>query len=154
MSVTVNDKVWRKLLAKLKRMENAHVKVGVLASQGGSAEHSEGITLIELAAIHEFGSPEAGIPKRSFIHDGVNKSKKIKDTMSKLSARVVGGTMSETHALEILGQVATAEIKNYVSAGAPVPPPNTKSTVSKKGSSRPLIDTGRMVNAVNHEVEK
>ena len=61
----VDDRKWRKLLSNVKGAKESHVLVGVFAS-AGDTEGGE-FSLAELAAVHEFGSPENGIPERSFI---------------------------------------------------------------------------------------
>lgn len=53
-------------------------------------------------------------------------------------------------ALEIVGVEATASVKQYMRDLQT--PPNARSTVKKKGSSNPLIDTGEMLNSVDFAI--
>jgi hypothetical protein len=48
----------------------------------------------------------------------------------------------------VMGSTLANAMKRKIVDGAGVPPPNAPSTVAKKGSSRPLVDTGRLVNAI------
>lgn len=145
-------RAWKKLEDKLSRVKGAHVKVGILASKGGN-EDRDGISMVELAAIHEFGSPAAGVPERSFIRRTVaEKQDLIAKLTAKLAKRVVEKNFPIAQALGVLGTVVAAEIKKTVTVGAGVPPKNAPSTIARKGSDRPLIDTGRMIDAVSHEV--
>jgi hypothetical protein len=151
-----NDRGWRELRRKVIEMSaGSRVKVGVLAEAGGDKEHGDdGITLIELAAIHEYGSPAAGIPERSFIRRTFSeKHEELAKMQEKLVGAIVEGKMDVRRALEILGQWGAAEIKKTVKSGPHIPPPLEPSTVRRKGSDRPLVDTGLMINSVTHVVE-
>lgn len=53
-------------------------------------------------------------------------------------------------ALEIVGLEASDATKQYMRELHT--PPNAKSTIAKKGSSNPLIDTGEMLNSVNFAI--
>lgn len=155
--VVANDKVWRELRRKLISMsaQDAHVKVGILASQGGTEAHdpTSGLTLIEIAAVHEFGSPAAGVPERSFIRE---TARIYADELAKLQARVARGIINDTltvdKALGILGAWLQTKIKRRITTGAGVPPPLAQATIDRKGSDRPLVDTGRLINAIQWEV--
>lgn len=154
MSVRVDDRVWRQLKRKFgKELAKKHVRVGVLASEGGRENH-DGITMVELAAIHEFGSPAAGIPQRSFIRETFEQAS-TRDAQKKLLDKLAGAMLKNKiepdAALALLGTWAVNEIKQRIRSG--IPPKNAASTIAKKGSSTPLVDTGRLINAVTHKVE-
>lgn len=155
--VYVDDRVWRSLLGRLNEMSGAKLKVGVLASDGGAEAHTPGsISIIELAAIHEFGSPAAGIPERSFLRAGMREAAKtwLPEMCRKLVKGVVIGRFTPEQALDMLGAKAAASVKNYITAGAHIPPPLAPATIARKGSDRPLVDTGRLVDAISWEVAK
>lgn len=157
-NVKVNDAAWRRLKRRLDAMakpNGPHVKVGVLASRGGQAQHDSesGMTMIELAAVHEFGSPAAGIPERSFIRRTFReKEKQVVKVTAALAKAVVDGRLSVGQALGQLGAWAAAEVKKTVTAGPHIPPPLKQATIDRKGSDRPLVDTGRLVDSVQWEV--
>jgi hypothetical protein len=152
-SVTVNDKVFQELRKRIGK-STSHVKVGVLSSRGGDVKHDDaGISLVELAAIHEFGSPAAGIPERSFIRrtfeDDDGKQALIQ-FLAKLAKRVISGELTHLKALEVLGLWAEARVKSRVAKG--IAPPNKPATIKAKGSSKPLVDTSQLINSVASEV--
>jgi len=165
MTVKVNDKVWRDLKRKLGKSINRGVRVGVLSSKGADASHdshkasrpgkgSEDISMIELAAIHEFGSPAAGIPKRSFLVDTFKGNQREMEAFAlKLAKGIILNRFSHLKALEMLGLWGVKQIKNRITSGDGIAPKNADSTIAKKKSDRPLVDTGRLINAINHEVE-
>lgn len=149
----IDTKVWERLRSKLP--QDAHVKVGVLAGGGGTARTSEGgITMIELAAIHEFGSPANGIPERSFIRSTFERPDvvlKLNAYAGRLARAIVDDKTTWQVALGQLGAWAAAQvkatIKNRQTTG-PEPQQNKPSTIEKKGSDLPLVDTGRLINAI------
>lgn len=158
--VTVKRKAWDELLARAHGLARGFVKVGVLASKGGDELHStkgqqtsHDITLIEIAAIHEFGSPKAGIPERSFIRSTflVRRVNALNNMCAKLAKAVVTQGMKPERALGLLGSWAAAEVKSTITE-IDIPPPLAQATIDAKGSSKPLVDTGQLKNAITYEV--
>lgn len=153
VKVKVDTKIWERVRAKLP--DGAHVKVGVLAAAGGNAKAGEGdITMIELAAIHEFGSPAAGIPERSFIRSTFERDdvqKNLTTMAGRLAKAVVDDRMAWDQALGMIGAWAVGQvkstIKNRLTTG-PEDQANKPSTIARKGSTLPLVDTGRLINAI------
>lgn len=152
--VEFDDGPLKDLKARLSVVDQMHVKVGVLASKGGNAEHADdGITMIELAAIHEFGSPAANIPERSFIRRTFTfKRIQLDPLQRKLAKALVLGKITPIVAMNMLGQWAAAQVKRTITADEPIPPPLKPATIAAKGSTRPLVDTGRLVGAISYEV--
>ena len=149
----INTKLWDALRKRLP--EKSVVKVGVLAGKGGEAIHpGSSISMIELAAVHEFGSPKRGIPQRSFIRatferDDVNK--KLNALGARLAKAIVMDKMDAATALGQMGAWAAgqikATIKNRLTTG-PERQALKPETIERKGSSLPLVDTGRLINAI------
>lgn len=149
VKVKVDTKIWDRLRAKLP--EDAHVKVGVLTN----AKHpGSGISMLELAAIHEFGSPAAGIPERSFIRATFERAEveaKLQAFAGRLAKAVVDDKLTWQQALGQLGAWATSQIKMTIKqrlTDGPEDQANRPSTIAKKGSDLPLVDTGRLINAI------
>lgn len=152
----LDDRAWKELRRKVIEMAaGSRVKVGVLSEAGGDKEHNDdGITLVELAAIHEYGSPAANIPERSFIRRTFSeKAEELAKMQEKLVAAIVNRKMDVRTALEALGQWGAAEVKKTIKTGPHIPPPLKKKTADRKGSDRPLVDTGLLANSVTHVVE-
>jgi phage gpG-like protein len=152
--VKVDDRVWQELKSRLKALGKGRVKVGVLASQGGNAEHSNGLTIIELAAIHEFGSPAAHIPERSFLRRTMReRMEEIYKFQTKLAKAIINRKMGVPQALGLLGTAVASWVKFTIQGGPHIPPPLKPATIERKGSDRPLLDTGRLVGAITYEVD-
>ena len=156
--VKVDTKIWAQLRKRLP--EKSVVKVGVLAAQGGNATVAgSNITMIELAAIHEFGSPKNGIPQRSFIRSTFERPE-IAAALQRMGAKfakaIVEDKMTGAQALGLIGAWGVAQIKKTIKdrqTTGPDAQENKPETIARKGSSLPLVDTGRLINAITWLVQ-
>lgn len=101
-----------------------------------------------IAAIQEFGAPSRGIPPRPFFRNMV-KAK------SSEWPSAIAGVLKRNHydapkALNIVGEAIAGQLRQSIIQTNS--PPLAPSTIAKKGFSKPLIDTGHMINSVDHEV--
>ena len=65
---------------------------------------------------------------------------------------MIDGNYDVTTVLKNLGEKYTSMVKKTIKDAKTWAVPNATSTIAMKGSSSPLIDTGRMVNAVSYEI--
>lgn len=143
----------RALALNSKAAQESHVKVGIIASKGGSDTHSNGLTLIEMMAIHELGSPAAGIPQRSSIRSTFARND-VRTEMGALTAKIVTKVihgMRLEQGLGLLGAWGVAQIKSTIKerkTEGPDSQANAPATIKRKGSDLPLVDTGRLINAM------
>lgn len=153
MRVRIDKRAWKALERRLSAVDQARVKVGVVGA-AAEADHGDGISTGELAAIHEFGAPGANIPERSFIRRTfLTKRTEIAAVCAKLAKGIVAGKIEPERALNVLGAFCSTEVKKTITEGAGVPPPLQPETIARKGSDRPLVDTGRLLNAISWELE-
>jgi len=126
---------------------NREVLVGVPAGP----KEANGTTVALVAVVHEFGSPDHGIPERSFLRAGVRRAKPKLDKLNIGNLqRVLAGKQTVTGALEQLGAVAAGEVKREFEIGDFVP--NSPATIARKKSSRPLIDSGQLKQSITWKV--
>lgn len=150
------NRLQRALALNSKAAQESHVKVGIIASKGGNEPHdaSSGISLIEMMAIHEFGSPEAGIPQRSSIRSTFARGdvhNELRELAAKVTTKVIHG-MSLGQGLGLIGAWGVAKIKDTIKTRQTTGPEsqaNAPSTIRKKGSNLPLVDTARLMNALS-----
>lgn len=136
-----SDPGFKKLRNNLKGPDR--VDVGVFSGQGED--------LVIYAASNEFGTKD--IPERSYLRAGIDEKKRqIGKLTSKLAEKVIAGKMSKREALEIIGQTAQGIVQGKMVRGPFTP--NKAATVARKGSSKPLIDTGRLRGSITFEVRK
>jgi len=152
----VDDRVWRKLRKEVDQLAKRRVKVGILQSKGGGEPtESGGATMVDIGTIHEFGAPKAGIPERSFLRRTFREKKRdLAKITTQLSKKVVTGKLTHKRALEILGAWGAAQVQKRITSEGHIPPPLKPRTVARKGSDRPLVDTGRLVQSISWEVDK
>lgn len=154
--VRIVDKGWNKLIKAVADVGNKKLKVGVVGSEAQNESEEGGITMARLAGVHEYGAVirvgdgEIIIPERSFIRSTIIKHKYYSDEIVKLLRSVLRGNRIEEEALKLLGERVVADIKQNIAQG--IDPPNAASTIAKKNSSKPLIDTGRLRNSITYVV--
>lgn len=138
------------LIHDLRARKAGHVAVGVIDGSGGEEIRDEGITMAGLAVVHEYGAPRRGIPARLPMTLTLErKASEIQEAQIRLGREILKG-MPTTDALATLGEYVSSEIRMTIQSG--LEPPNTEATIEKKGSSKPLIDTGRLVNSYTYVV--
>ena len=136
----------------------AQVKVGVpkgpvAMERVGDKIASTGTPLALVAATHEFGAPEVGIPERSFlramIHDSANREY-FKQINGQSLKACLHGQMDETQALTRLGVAAVGRVQQQIRNGEYEP--LKQATIDRKGSSKPLIDTAQLIQSISFEL--
>lgn len=122
----------------------ATVKVGFPAGKAPG-------DLVSIAFWNHYGTSR--IPSRPFITMAMFKGRgQIRAAMRSHAKAMMSGTMMMSQALPLLGLQGQALIQNQI--GSNMPPPNAPSTIRQKGSSRTLIDSGRMAGAVTWAVDQ
>lgn len=154
--VTVKDTGWKALQDRMKKLAKAgpFVKIGILSD--GSHQGSD-IGLVEIGAIHEFGSPSAGIPERSFIRSTFDREHdQLEKLTEKLATKVMNGEMSAEQALGLLGAWGAGQVQRTIVerlTTGPEPQELKPATIARKGSSTPLVDHGLLKAAITWKVE-
>lgn len=150
------DKGWGRLLAQVRKTAGSkpHVAVGLMGTKAAATRgdettrDGEPLTNAELGLDHEFG---LGVPERSFVRDTIDiKLRDITKTAAGLQRAVLRGALTTRNALDLLGLFVKGEIQQRIADG--IPPANAPETIRRKGSSTPLIDTGQLRGAIDHEV--
>lgn len=93
------------------------------------------------------------IPARPFLRTGIdNNQHKIENVMRQEIIRILSGNQNAEAALQRIGLHIEGLIKkNFVEGDFK---PNAKSTIRKKKSSRPLIDTGHLRQSIRYVVRR
>ncbi len=153
-------------LAMLDELFNTHLEIGVFGE-----DDSE---MVMIASVHEFGvdikvtdkmrgylhsigihlNPRTRtikIPERSFIRAGYDKEKEnIIRESEKLLEKVLKLEMPVKVFFETLGELIVGMIQKYLTDLSS--PPLHPATIKNKGSSNPLIDTGRLRDSITYKV--
>lgn len=150
------DLGWENYQKELKKFKSASVLVGF---QTGSVTKTEvkgerikkgGLSMPEIASANEFGTKT--IPARPFMRTSFDENfQKINKLINQQYDKVIGEKLTADEALTGIGvtMVGLIQLKiNQIYS-----PPNSPSTIAKKGSSKPLIDFGQMIQSVREKVE-
>lgn len=130
-----------------------HVEVGWLGSKthiGGSGGKRT-ITQADLAAIHIYGTQH--IPARDPLTPAIEQNQdKYRGMIENAVVPILNGAMDIGSLWQFIGMKAQADIQQYMVNGkfAPLNP----KTIKRKGSSKPLIDTGQLRQGVTYIVVK
>jgi phage gpG-like protein len=144
-----DDKRQQQRLEKLlkKAQRQPHVAVGILQDE----EREDGFSMVDLAMVHEYGSQARNIPPRSFIRSTCDaKRKEHLELIRKFQWKILLGRITAQQALTQLGEVVSKDMVKTINNG--IEPRLEARTVKRKGSSKPLIDTGRLKGSLTHEI--
>ncbi len=96
----------------------------------------------KIAEWNEFGTEN--IPARPFMR---RAQKQSNDRLPKKFKQMIDDGYDLDTAMKQMGVLLQAEIKKQISRGTFTP--NAPSTIARKGSSRPLVDTGNLLQSVH-----
>lgn len=132
-------------------------RVGILGSDvARKGDDDTDLTNSEIGVIQEFGSETANIPPRSFLRMPVEThAREIMKSMDSPAVRKAVESGDAVTVFKILGIAAESFVKQaFSSGGFGKWAPNTPATVDRKGSSKPLIDTGELRRSITSDVVK
>ena len=106
-----------------------------------------------IAAVHELGAPSRGIPARPFLIPTMqNNADKYVRLMAQGFKAALQDKSQADEVYEKIGLVASSDVKDYIVSGQFVP--LKQSTIDRKGSSKPLLDTAELRNSISYEIKK
>lgn len=151
MGVKQKDNGYDNYLKAVKELHSSAVRVGLFASVGDK--------VLTKGIVNEFGTTQAGrnknitIPERSFIRSTYNKQyKKVSRRFGQVFESFSNRNYNVQSKLKLIGIEQENETKKTITEMKT--PANAKSTIAKKGSSHPLIDTGELRMKISSEVKK
>lgn len=136
------DRGWNNIVRELERAKGMEVAVGIL-----EGSQNEGTSIAEYASYNEFGTED--IPSRPFMAISFDENvAEINSDFQEQSRQMVEGKKSANAALTVIGQKHAGRIQTTIT-GRNILPRLDESTVrAKKGSTKTLVDSGAMANAV------
>lgn len=146
MSVEVKliDHGFDNIIRQALKLDGKGVKVGIRRGKGSH----DGTDMLDIAVYNHFGT--ASIPARPFVSDCAEKNaRQIQEAQKRLVYRVYQGSLSADGALAQLGAWYVNVQKGHILHGGWTP--NAPATIKRKGSNKPLVDTGQLVNTVDWE---
>lgn len=135
------------LAAKLESAKSKGAYVGIPSESDEPVEDGEGFNLASLAAVLEFGNER--IPSRPFLRQTLQENQ---EKYTDLFAQLFGQGVDIPQIYEQIALVAQADVQLNIVKGEWVA--NAESTIKRKGSSKPLIDTGRLRQSITGVVRE
>lgn len=157
-----------KLLKVLDELESNKIEIGIFGSDDS--------TVLMIASVQEFGckidvtpkmraylhsqglhlkasTTQINIPERSFIRSGFDEQKgRYEKQAAKLLDKVLHLELPVDTFFDTLGEYVAGQLQTYLTDIST--PANHPFTVANKESTNPLIDSGRMRQAITHRVVK
>ena len=135
-----------KMSKELKRFENLTILVGY--QNVGSTD----LAVIDIATFQEFGT--LNIPARPFLSSAMdNGHDEIGDGFEKAIDAILGGSTAIKEA-ERLGILGVTLVKKRIIDSPSWAESLADVTIEAKGSSKPLVDIGEMLNSVTYTVNE
>lgn len=152
--VRETDKQLQAVQKSIKELKKTDVLVGIPQEKAGREQND--ITNAELLYIHTNGSPANNIPPRPVVEPAIQDSKEeigtlLKEAILKALEGDTGGAMA---GMERAGTQGENAVKGWFTNPKNGWAENAESTKKKKGSSKPLIDTGQLRKSITHVVKK
>lgn len=136
----------RRYFEALKKLSELEVQVGFQ----GDESYEDGTSIAEIAAYNELGSSDT--PARPFMKQSFeNHEDELRAACERVNAAIASGKSVE-QALDALGVAIKGLVQTEIVDGDFTE--NAPSTIKKKGSDKPLIDTGTMRQSVNYVVKR
>lgn len=146
-SVNINDKGFKKAVEALERLAKMQVKVGI---QSDTEYYSDGVSVVDVAVWNEYGTDK--IPSRPFIRQCFkDNSDEALTRLSELAQKTALGDDPKS-GLSGIGQWYQDKMKHTLLKFPWLP--NKASTIAKKGSSKPLVDSSHLVESIRYKVEE
>lgn len=146
---------------RLRKVLRDALKGGVAAVEVGffsTARYPDGTPVAAVAAWNEFGTKRgSGAGRRQHVPERPFFRQAIKAMESGLVDLLIDGIdpkkgVVDRHLADRIGAYAQGQVqKQIIELDTPI---NADSTVARKGSSNPLVDTGTMRNAVTWKVNQ
>jgi hypothetical protein len=168
---TDTDMGLKDIFREMEKLKSMCVKVGVTEDVGGKKTANGGPPLIKIAEWNELGVMNKDntawfIPPRPFVRGWADgKRELIAKTEEKLGGLVMNGKLDAKTAIRQLGEFGQNGVKSYINKDGTFTP-NSPITIhgskpgkdgkkfikGKRGSSKPLIDTGNLRNSIRFQV--
>lgn len=170
----------KRILEALKKLSEDELLVGVSADTAGSGRgedinnaelafiHTNGVRAAGMKAetdkaveegtpyplalqayIKEHGSPAYRVPPRPFLEPGIEKHLDLVESGMKAALQDVLDGGDGRVQRERLGATMAAKVQAYFQEDNGWPP-NAPSTIKKKGSAQPLVDTGALRQSITY----
>lgn len=153
-----NANIYKQIINVIEEADSMEVAVGFplqkteLFKKGSDENGNETPSIVDIAIWNNFGT-STNTPERNFMDHAVLDIKRefFKDSREALKS-ILNGTIDIDKFLNIEGAKAAGIVQDSITELRE--PPNAESTIKRKKSDNPLIDTGKMRQSVTYVVRK
>ena len=161
VTIKDNDKRYKKFVTSVKALDKVFIQIGLQAGDKADKrvkKKGQADTIIktdtdiaQIAAMNEFGTDH--VPSRPFMRQTWERwlEEMNKHIKAEYEA-VIAGRKSAVTSLQALGLWYETKMKMQIVEGDFAP--NSPVTENRKGSTRPLIDTGRMRQSIRYVIKE
>ena len=136
------DRGWNNIVRELEKAKGMEVAVGIL-----EGSQNEGTSIAEYASYNEFGTDD--VPSRPFMATSFDENvAEIDADFKRQAGAMVEGKRTANQALTVIGQKHAGRIQTTITGRNFLPRLAPSTIAAKKGSTKTLVDTGAMANAV------
>ena len=147
MNVVDKDLGWKRIMNSIQALNGKEIKAGVLESAGNE---SNGQSIAQVAIWNEYGTKK--IPSRPFVTIATDVSKGWMSKTETEISKIMSNRASVDGSLDAIGNKMKTDIQKVIGDKGKLAP-NAPSTIRRKGHDKPLIDTGKLKEAINFEVK-
>ena len=140
----------RRFMQQLNQLAKLEVKVGYQGGENYHEEDGKSVDVLDIAMWNELGT--VNTPSRPFMRDAVDKNQALINSFLAEQKNAIVRGESAQQVYSKIGVFMKGLIQDQIVSGSFTP--NAPSTIAKKGSAQPLIDTGLMRQSVNFEVKR
>jgi len=139
-------KAFKKQIDSVRDLE---VSVGIHEDAGYNPE--TGIPILDYAIANHFGTEN--IPERPFVDLAADENRGWQTQIDKAIGNFLDKNVTLESEAHKVGAIAVKDMQNLIE-NKRVPPPNSPSTIKKKGFDHPLYETGSMFEAIAYKIKK
>lgn len=152
-AVRKTDEKLRAIKEAILQLGKITLRVGIVGPGASTLEEGSSFTLAQLGLLHEFGSEDGRIPERSWFRSTLAARRTdLAALQVQVFKRVLAGELTPRAGLDVIGLQIVAWLKDAIRRG--IKPELATETILRKGSTKPLIDDGQLINSIAWIVEE
>lgn len=144
MNIKGLQQVQAALSKEINKLQSSHYALVGIHEDAGMVKEGQ-MTVATLGAIQHFGNEH--IPPRPWLDKGVEAG--VKEIIATVKEGIADG-LDARRVIDRVGNAAMGAVRDYVIDLKT--PPNADSTIKRKGSSNPLVESGNMHQSITYKV--
>lgn len=139
-----------KIIRETGEMDGAILEVGILAEEG-SRKGDGNLTSAQVGLYMEVGAPKANVDARPWLSTAIDDNQNRINAMIRVTTEAALDGKDFERRMKLDGERVRTMIQSKIRNGDPKWKPLEDSTIAKKGSTKPLIDTGQLIGSQSYK---